>query len=357
MYKNTMKTAYRMFKRKDRPNYYIQNNSTREQHCLGTSDKIQAKRLLDAKNQENQSAALNLQLGKTYIAHADPKMATRIWQEAINELCTHGKEVSQKRCTRAFDSTAFDIIRNKSIVGTTSDDLKVVLRRGGAIANHYLRRLHNIALGNGWIQWHIIPPKQWPKAEKQPKRAITIDEHQKIIGAEKNNEERRQYYEMLWLVGAAQTDCALLTAENINWETLILSYERSKTGQMAFLRIGKSLQALLEKLPKLGFLFPKIAATNNKDRSAEFYRRCRLLGIKGISLHSYRYAWAERAYTQGYEQRYAQAALGHKNKAVHDAYAKRAVVICPPLENVEELTARLVPKEEQIVEETIGLSA
>lgn len=352
-----MKPAYRMFKRKDRPNYYIQNNSTREQYCLGTSDKIEAKRLLDAKNLGNQSAALNLQLGKTFIAHADPKMATRTWQDAISELCTHGKEISQARCARAFKVTAFDTIRNKSMIETNGEDLKAVLKRGGSIANHYLRRLHNLALGNGWIHWHIIPPKQWPKAEKQPKRAITIDEHHKIIAAEKNNEERRNYYEMLWIVGAAQTDCALLTAENINWETLVLSYERAKTGQPAFLKIGYSLKGLLEKLPKQGFLFPKIAATNNKDRSAEFYRRCRLLGIKGISLHSYRYSWAERAYTQGYEQRYAQAALGHKNKAVHHAYAKRAIVICPALENVEDLTARLVPKEEQIGDEAIGLSA
>ncbi|MGA2868423.1 MAG: hypothetical protein ABSF34_04580 [Verrucomicrobiota bacterium] len=83
MYKKIMKPAYRMFKRKDRPNYYIQNNSTREQYCLGTSDKIEAKRLLDAKNLGNQSAALNLQLGKTFIAHADPKMATRTWQGGI----------------------------------------------------------------------------------------------------------------------------------------------------------------------------------------------------------------------------------------------------------------------------------
>jgi integrase len=351
-----MKPAYRMFKRKDRPNYYIQNNSTREQHCLGTSDKIEAKRLLDIKNQKNQSAALNLLLGKAYIAHADPKMATRKWQEAINELCTHGKEVSQARCARAFKATAFDIIRNKSIIETTSEDLKVVLRRGGSIANHYLRRLHNLALGNGWIQWHVIPPKQWPKAEKQPKRAITTDEHQKIIAAEKN-EERRHYYEMLWTIGAAQTDCAMLSDKNINWETLVLSYERAKTGRTSSLEIGNSLRALLEKLPKQGFLFPKIAATNNKDRSAEFYRRCRLLGIKGVSLHSYRYSWAEHAYVSGYKERYAFAALGHKNRAVHYAYAKGAQVVCPPLERKEYTATQTVAKVELTEGEAMELSA
>ena len=32
-----MKKAYRMFRRKDRQNFYIQNNATREQRCLGTN--------------------------------------------------------------------------------------------------------------------------------------------------------------------------------------------------------------------------------------------------------------------------------------------------------------------------------
>jgi hypothetical protein len=61
-----MKSAYRMFKRKNRPNYYIQNNATREQRCLGTSDKNEAQRLLDAANQARQAPALNMQLGKVY---------------------------------------------------------------------------------------------------------------------------------------------------------------------------------------------------------------------------------------------------------------------------------------------------
>ena len=328
-----MKAAYRMYRRKRTGVYYCENNQTREQQSLGTSDRGQAKRLLDAKNQGQQSSALNLQLGKTFITHADPKMATRTWQEAIDEMSSHGQAVSQVRYAREFKSSAYAIIRNKPIIETTSDDLKAVLKRGGAATNNYLRRLHNLALDNGWIQWHIIPPKKWEKTAKRPKRGITIEEHQRIIAAEQN-EERRNYYEMLWLIGAAQTDCSLLTVEeNVNWQTGVLFYQRSKTKVWAYLKIGQMLESLLNKLPKQGFLFPKMAALKDKDRSAEFCRRCRILEIKGVSLHSYRYAWAERAYASGYEERFAQAALGHKNRAVHHAYAKRAVVICPPLED------------------------
>jgi hypothetical protein len=36
--------------------------------------------------------------------------------------------------------------------------------------------------------------------------------------------------------------------------------------------------------------------------------------------------------------RFAQAALGHKSKAVYDSYAKSADIICPPLKTYEEQT-------------------
>ena len=123
----------------------------------------------------------------------------------MNELGSHGKESSQERCKRELKSKAFDIIRNKIIIETTGEDLRAVLKRGGAATNNYLRRLHNLALGNGWIHWNIIPPKQWEKPVKTPKRGITTEEHNRIIAAEQN-EERRHYYQMLWLIGAAQTD-------------------------------------------------------------------------------------------------------------------------------------------------------
>lgn len=312
--------------------YYLHNNATGVQRSLGTKDKEQAKRLFAAENHAKQETALNLELGKVYLRGADPKLATRVWQEVMDELSSHGKPASQARCKREMDSPAFSVIRNKLLVETTGDDLRAVLNKGGSAANNYLRRLHNLALGNGWIFAPIIPAKQWPKPEKTPKRAITFAEHCRIIAAEQN-EERRHYYEFLWLIGAAQTDGAMMTAENVNWQNHVLTYFRQKTGQPCFLRIGTELETLLRSLPAQGFLFPSMAALRDKDRSAEFCRRCRLLKITGVSLHSYRYSWAERAFKAGYAERFAQAALGHSSSAVHYGYAKNAEVICPPLEN------------------------
>ena len=93
---------------------------------------------------------------------------------------------------------------------------------------------------------------------------------------------------------------------------------------------------------------------NEKHRASEFKRRCRRLKITGITLHSYRYAWAERAKVAGYPERFAQAALGHNSKAVHRAYAKKALVKIPSLEQYEqELRAKnVVPVKFDVVAAT-----
>ena len=76
------------------------------------------------------------------------------------------------------------------------------------------------------------------------------------------------------------------------------------------------------------------------DRATEFKQRCDGLGISGVSLHSYRYAWAERAKKAGYPERFAQEALGHNSKAIHRAYARRAQVELPPLSEFERMRTK-----------------
>ena len=59
-----------------------------------------------------------------------------------------------------------------------------------------------------------------------------------------------------------------------------------------------------------------------------------------MTLHSYRYAWAERSADNGYPERYAQRVLGQNSKMVHRAYAKKAQKQLPSLEEYEEATRR-----------------
>ena len=56
-----------------------------------------------------------------------------------------------------------------------------------------------------WLLKSVIPRLQWPKLVLKDKRAITAEEHAAIIQREQNA-ERRDFYELLWLTGAAQSD-------------------------------------------------------------------------------------------------------------------------------------------------------
>jgi len=167
------------------------------------------------------------------------------------------------------------------------------------------------------------------------KRAITLEEHQKIIAAEVNP-ERKAFYQLCWHLGGSQGDIANLKGEDVDWNNGTISFFRKKTGVPVVVHLGREALNLLKDLPAEGLLFPYLASVRANDRATEFRSRCRQLGISGVTLHSYRYAWAERAKTVGYPERFAQEALGHNSKAVHRAYAKRALMKIPSLEDYEE---------------------
>lgn len=337
MQKN-MKAAYRMFKRGGV--FYTQNNETGQQQSLRTTDKREAAKLVNAKNDAAQAPALNRELGRVFLSAIDPAAVRRSWNVVMEHFCSIGRESTRERRNREVNSPAYASIRNKPLVETNADDLLRVLNAGGASVNHTLRSLHHLAKGMSWLPAPIIAPRLWPKTVKSVRRGITAGEHAKIIAAEQNA-ERRHYYQMLWETGAAQTDAANLAAENVNHAAKTIQFNRLKTSTLARLFIGPSLESLLAKLPQTGLLFPNIATTNASDRAAEFYRRRKLLGITGVSLHSYRYGWAERAATCGYPERFAQFALGQKSQAVHQAYAKGAVVTCPAMDDYEAKIVRL----------------
>jgi len=171
-----------------------------------------------------------------------------------------------------------------------------------------------------------------------------------LVSTEKNV-ERRAYLELLWHVGAAQIDLVNLKSEDIDWNTRTITYNRRKTGRLCVLRFGDEVAAILKRLPVSGPLFPKYSTLSSADRAGRFAERVEKLGIKkrsaeagapSISLHSYRYAWAERAKAAGYPERYAQEALGHQSAAIHRAYAKRARVELPPLEEYERDKTKVV---------------
>ena len=128
----------------------------------------------------------------------------------------------------------------------------------------------------------------------------------------------------------------------MDWQNGTVSFTRKKTGVAVLVHLGHEALNVFKDLPSEGMLFPYLASVRAGDRATEFGQRCRRLGIVGVTLHSYRYAWAERAKTVGYPERFAQEALGHNSKAVHRAYAKRALMKLPSLEEYEQRATTFV---------------
>ena len=319
--------------------YYLKNKTTGEQTSLKTSDKAEAQRLLMARNDAQSQPQFNLALARVYINGADPKLATRTWQEVMDHIIERKTGETRLRWNTAAKDKNFDSIRNLRCAETRAEHFDKALKDGSVSTNVYLRRIHNHALNMEWLLKSVIPRPLWPRPIFKDKRAITLDEHTRIVEREKNP-ELKALYQLAWHVGGSQSDLANLQAEDLDWPNRVISFFRKKmrtrTQTLAQIRFGKEAEAVLRSLPAAGPLFPKLSQWHEKHRAKEFKRRCVGLGIEGVTLHSYRYAWAERALKCGYPERFAQQALGHNSKAVHRAYAKRAKVIIPSLDDWEK---------------------
>src|SRR6185369_10172380 len=92
---------------------------------------------------------------------------------------------------------AFQPLQKKPLIETTSECMLKIMQSGTVSTNVYLRRVHNYALDMDWLLKSIIPKRQWPKIVHGKRRAITFDEHQRIIARELN-EERKAFYQLCW---------------------------------------------------------------------------------------------------------------------------------------------------------------
>lgn len=330
-----MKATFRLVRRGQ--HYYAHNRLTNQRESLHTDDREQAARLLDAKNHAERVPTMNLALGRVFLAARDAELPTRTWGDVMAAIVHHGRESTRHRYGTAMQDPFLGRLKARRLIETTSNDLLAVIEAGTRSTSYYLKRLHNFAVGFGWLPGPIIPNKLWPAIQWNTRRALTAAEHERIVAAEPNP-ERRRYYELLWLIGASQGDAANLTAEQVDWPGRVLRYQRAKLkadAPPACLTLGPKLEALLKELPAQGRLFPTLAALPARDRAARFAERCKGLGITGVSLHSYRYAWAERAFAAGMPERFAMANLGHASEGVHRHYARKAQVLVPTLESYE----------------------
>src|ERR1017187_3339017 len=335
-----MKTKYTLFRRGE--TFYIQDRATGKQTSSRTKDETEARRLLEARNEAHRQPMLNLHLARAYLTASDPAFVERTWQTVMAQLQARGKDSSRQRYATVFKSSAFDGLRNKRLMETTTDDFLAMFKDGKVSILNFLKRLHNFAVNLGWLAVPIVAPYLWPKYEPKDRRGLTPDEHQSIL-AKEQTAEWKLFLELLWETGAAQGDAASFKAEDVDWQSRTISYFRQKTGSLAQFTISTALERVLQQLPTTGALFPQLSTVSESDRASRFRRRSHKAGEFGMTLHCYRYAWAERAKVVGMPERFAQAALGHHSKAIHRAYAKKAVIIAPSLEDYERKAANLQP--------------
>lgn len=191
-----MKLNYRLFRRNNGV-YYSFDRETEKQISLGTKDKTEAIRFLNAKNEADANPSINLHLARAYLTAADPKSASRTWRLAFDEVIkrTHGE--NSARWQRALKDTAFKTILDLPIIETRAEHFFEVLDAGTVSTNVFLRRIHNFTLGVEWLLKAVIPKRQWPTVKHKEARAITECEHKAIIERE-GNPERRAFYELLW---------------------------------------------------------------------------------------------------------------------------------------------------------------
>jgi integrase len=332
-----MKQRFRLYRRSNGGRFYAHDRLTGKQESLGTTDRTEAERLLHAKNEATQQPLLNVQIARAYLAASDSLIGTRTWDNVMEQIVKTKQGSTRERWERAVNDKAFESLRTLPVLQTRPEHFMQVLEAGTVSTNDSLRRLHSFALAMTWLPWPVLAKQQWPPLRYREKRGISWEEHQSLLAGERNP-EWKTFLELAWHIGAAQGDLAALRAEDVDREHRVISFSRQKTRTLTVQRFGADVAAILGRLPANGLLFPRLSRLSSSNRAARFAKVCKRLGIAGVSLHSYRYTWAERAKTAGYPERYAQEALGHKSKAVHRAYAKKARVELPPLEDYEKLS-------------------
>ena len=342
-----MLNRYYLYQRRSTGIYFIQDRLAKKHESLRTRDTAVAQRLFNAKNQAAEQPMLNVSLAKVYLSGTSPEMATRTWYDVMHAMEQGYKDETLIRWQKAMRAAPYASLHKLVLVYTNSSHFLSVLHhpKAGTSTNKWLRILHNRALDLGWLLSPVMARKAWPPIRTKRMKALTQDQHEKLVETEVDP-EFRDYLEMLWHTGASQTDVARLHRRNVDAEKRVLAYSRKKLEHLsqghAAIAIGSGLSELLGRRPQEGLLFPKLATQTEKVRASRFRKRADRLGFPDISLHSYRYAWAQRAKVSGMPLREAMAHLGHGSRAIHQAYSEKAEVVTLPLEYYEAIRQKKI---------------
>lgn len=102
-------------------------------------------------------------------------MIERTWSEVMAKIISGTTNKSRPRYERAMRDEAFDLIRDRKLIQTTAEDFLTVMQGGGNSTNFFLRRLHNLALGLGWLPSMALAPKFWLRIITKERHGIKGD--------------------------------------------------------------------------------------------------------------------------------------------------------------------------------------
>lgn len=342
-------TEWTLWERKG--NWYAREVSgKRRMRSLGTKDEEQAKLNLQKELGEEilpEENAKHLAMGKAHLNLVNPKLQQYTFGNLYKKW--YGKKgLEPSTIQRRKDEVGrgiFKELKNRLLCDTTVESL-IESRCDdlGIFARESLGELQRLAIKLGWLALPFVAPIHIEVSYKEHRktRAITHQEHEAFVTHErasatrpnaKYGTERADYYDLLFLTGAAQTDGANLKATHIDWKAKELVFHRQKTGERCAIALGGRLEELLKRLPKEGQLFPNLCKLDQQKRGRDFRRHVKRMGLdkgeESLTLHSYRYHMAEWCCEVGMEMRYAQIILGHSSKTVANAYARKCKKAAP----------------------------
>ena len=168
-----MTQRYRKFKR-SWGMWYAFDNATGNSESLKTRVRSEAEQKVNAMNETERVPSISLGLAKVYLNATDPKLATRTWQEVMENIVAKKNDETRRRWDTAVKDKNFDCIRRLPVATTRPEHFDRALADGKVSTNVYLRRIHNHALGMEWLLKSVIPQLQWPKVTFKSKRAINV---------------------------------------------------------------------------------------------------------------------------------------------------------------------------------------
>src|ERR1043165_904721 len=178
----TSMMTYTLFQNRKSGIFFLQNRVTRKQESLRTRDRTEANRLLNARNEAAHQPAISRQIGAAYLHASDPQFLTRTWRDVAVLNTKPETMVSTQMCNQvAMRQAALQPLLRLKLSETTGEVFLSLLRTLGHSGLSYTRRWYNLAVDFGWIPMNLLPRRHWPKIRTAERRAITIEEHQKLL--------------------------------------------------------------------------------------------------------------------------------------------------------------------------------